>query len=213
MKKQNELELFGAAQQNGAPKINPLALLSQDPETVVPMNKGRQTFDSIPISYLQADLDRFFGPGNWWVENQVITPFGALDPGKAAFNVQVDLVVNWQNFGGTVARYVGTYGGYITNGNVATATAMAQGMAFKNAASKIGKRFGRDLNRAMEENYTSKHQLDTLSPAEKIAAAETVPELLSIFKQFNRAAQAELKPALAARKAEIQAATKADPNF
>lgn len=114
----------------------------------------------IPISFIEKDLDKmFFGLVQYEIINfsQVLNEFVV----HARIKVFHPVIRQWMNYDGigsgmfqqrSGTKLVDFHSEKIANGGKLTVP-NAYAEAIKNAAKKIGKRFGSDLNREHEDSY------------------------------------------------------------
>lgn len=121
-----------------------------------PQNKK----EYLPISYIQNTLDEIF-PGTWWDENFKSQVIGNEIVGS--IELVVKHPITWQEIrhtGAAAALIRQTSGAQITDINAKIKNALEGDYphlasdCLKNAAKKLGKVFGRDLNRKYEDNYS-----------------------------------------------------------
>lgn len=126
---------------NQAPAEDDIAALTDD--------KGNVIARYLPIDVIERDLDRWA----WRTENFVYQQYRSLDKyGKPCVSASLELVIPWKDDSGRITERRLTGGcnfvisSYAPNGHF---VATAKSECVKNAASDLGRKFGRGLNEEM----------------------------------------------------------------
>jgi hypothetical protein len=152
------------------------------------MRKDPKGFDYLPASFIQMEMDEIFlGLWSWEVKSIQVVANEILVCGDLKFFHPVS--GQWITRSGVGAAIIRqTKGANITDidGKIKDAITMdlphAETDAFKNAAKKIGKRFGRDLNR----KFTDEYQEQVESP-EQQRIREEADELARLITEVRAA--------------------------
>lgn len=159
----------------------------------------------LPVSFVQMKLDEIFlGLWSWEVKGVQVVANEILVHGE--LRVFHPIAKTWITRAGTGATMIMQ----VKDAPVMDITSKikntlgkdfphAEAEALKSAAKKLGKAFGRDLNRKDEDTYESEY-FEVAKPAivtadleRKIAACETVAALTELYKEDSRyASYAEL---------------------
>lgn len=168
-------------------------LLSQEPEHSEPSEDG--TYLLVPIAFLEPDLNFIYdGAINIKIREQkemfgAVCMFIDLEVFHPIFEI-------WQTFSGTAAVVIesekpGDYKGsskVLVTENIRTAIASCYTECIKNAAKKIGIRFGKDLNRTskpsnkMIKTKRSQEEIQAERLTHLINDCSTIKELMNIKK-------------------------------
>ena len=151
------------------------------------LEKDPKGFDYIPVSFIQIDLDEaFLGLWSWEVRNVQVVANEILVYGDLKFFHPI--AQTWLTRSGVGAAMIRQVkGAAITDigANIKDAISMdlphAETDAFKIAAKKIGKRFGRDLNRKFVDQY--QQQVET---PEEAAAREIAGKVEKLTREVVR---------------------------
>jgi hypothetical protein len=147
--------------------------LNAKPTKVVTESINGKNITYVPISVIEKDLDKvFFG----MVQFEILWSKQVLNEFEVAARVKVfhPIMMQWLNYDGIGAALIQQKSGtqiidfhvekLQTALKLAAPNAYAE--AIKNAAKKIGKRFGSDLMRKIEDDYTPYNISD--KPAHKV---------------------------------------------
>lgn len=183
------------------------------PQAEVKANPAAGNSWYLPVSFVQMKLDEIFlGLWSWEVKSVQVVANEILVHGE--LRVFHPIAKAWITRSGTGATMIMQ----VKDAPVMDITSKikntlgkdfphAEAEALKSAAKKLGKAFGRDLNRKDEDTYESEY-FEVARPAivtadleKKIAACKTVAALTKVYKEDSRYANyAEL---FTARKTEL----------
>lgn len=173
---------------------------SPDPKKI----QKHQGYEYIPISVIEKDLDKIY---NGLVQYECLSYSNIFNEITAHARIKVfhPVLHQWFNYDGLGSAVIQQDSGtkVIEFMNYKKANALqltlpkAYAEAIKNAAKKIGKRFGADVNRKFEDEYSpldfpeeikdrqSKINEIPLEVMDYIEMAETVENLTAIYKEYT----------------------------
>lgn len=135
--------------------------LNQHPPSGQVLQHPMSKKDYLPISYIQTTLDEIF-PGTWYDENFKSSVIGNEIVGQIDLVVMHPITGQWIRHTGAAAAMIRqTSGAQITDINAKIKNALEGDYphlasdCLKNAAKKLGKAFGRDLNRKFEDTFSA----------------------------------------------------------
>lgn len=160
------------AKVNGLASIVDIAAIDQfaarinQPPKPSEMKKDPKGFDYLPASFIQMELDEIFlGLWSWEVRSIQVVANEILVAGdlKIFHPITGQWIVR-SGVGAAIIRQKKDSATTDIDGKIKDAITMdlphAETDAFKNAAKKLGKRFGRDLNRKFVDEYTSQTEAE-----------------------------------------------------
>lgn len=161
-------------------------MLNAEPDSrILKKNKWAGNSTYIPISHLEAQLDFIFPIWSWEIDEVTREQNHMIVRGHLTIHFKGQI---FRKLGGVGARpFQVDKGAHFADfermkpNAVEQSSTVAASYAFRNAAQKIGKLFGRDLNR--NENVDkSNDALFTLK--EQLESAKNVKELLNIWAKI-----------------------------
>lgn len=226
----NESEI--ANRTNGAITFDPLIKRMEDFTSILneePLKEKiqkHQGYEYIPISVIEKDLDRIY---SGLVQYECISYCQIFNEIACHARIKVfhPVIMQWMSYDGLGSAVIQQDSGtkVIDFSNYKKANALqltlpkSYAEAIKNAAKKIGKRFGADVNRKFEDEYTPFSESLTESkeiPKEKIESipvevcdyismAETTENLTAIYNEYKHLqSNKEFMKKLSEKKNQIQ---------
>lgn len=179
-----QLKKSETAEMQAIEKVNPnqgknslIAAFGADPKKTEKHPVVRNV-DYIPISFIESELDSYFGPLSWDVPDFEITPLGdGCFMAMVKVRVMHPVEKRWLTYTGTSSK---KFSPKQINGFAGT----MKSLAVKNALAPIGNVFGRNLNRNQVENENMKEAtrefLSETDIMERISQAASLGELNEI---------------------------------
>jgi len=145
----------------------------------------------IPVSYIENTLDEVFGAGLWNTTEPKLMIVGNEVVGTITLRVYHPVIKEWIEQGGIAAVQIRkASGSAITDINSKIPNALEMDMphlfsdCLKNAAQKLGRIFGRNLNRDFIDQYDSTQAITTDDVVGIVKLCQSLAELGELKERF-----------------------------